>query len=138
MKKLIHCLSLVFAAGCLGGAVNSLAVWLFGCSGFTKALGVQIGPTLTAQWLYPRVVWGGIWGVLFLLPWLRKRQIVRGLVFSLGPSLVQLLIVFPFKAQKGFFGMDLGVWTFVIVLLANGVWGLTAAGWLKLGDGTKA
>lgn len=138
MKKLIHCLSLVFAAGCLGGAINSLAVWLFGWSGFTKMLGVQIGPALTPQWLYPRVVWGGIWGVLFLLPLLSKRQIVRGLVFSLGPTLVQLLIVFPFKAQKGFFGLDLGVWTFVIVLLANGVWGLTAAVWLKLGDGTKA
>ena len=88
MKKLIYRLSLVFAAGCVGAVTNSLAVWLFGCSGFTKALDVHIAPALTAQWLYPRIVWGGIWGVLFLLPLLRNRLIVQGLVFSLGPTLV--------------------------------------------------
>jgi hypothetical protein len=68
MNKFAKNLSFVFAAGCFGGLLNSLAVWIFGEVGITSALGVKIAPPLTAAWLYPRLVWGGIWGVLFLIP----------------------------------------------------------------------
>jgi hypothetical protein len=67
MRNLAKKTSLVFAAGCLGGLVNSLAVWIFGDFGITAALGVKIAPQLSPAWLYPRLVWGGIWGLLFLL-----------------------------------------------------------------------
>ena len=53
-------LSAVFGAGCLGGLVNSLAVWIFGMFGITAALGVKIAPQLSAPWLYPRIVWDGL------------------------------------------------------------------------------
>ena len=109
MIRLARKLSIVFAAGCLGGLLNSLAVWWFGAVGVTSALAVKIAPQLTAPWLYPRMVWGGIWGALFLLPLLRTRICMRGLLYSLGPTLVQLFIVFPLKAHKGVmpnFGTD--------------------------------
>ena len=82
MTKFAKILSLVFAAGCLGGLLNSLAVWIFGEIGISSAVGVKIAPQLTASWLYPRVVWGGIWGTLFLLPLMQKSLLYRGLVFS--------------------------------------------------------
>ncbi len=126
-------LSQVFAAGVLGGLVNSLAVWGFGVAGFTSILGVAIAPVLTPGWLYPRLVWGGLWGVLFLVP-LRLSWWQRGLVFSLGPSLVQLFLVFPFKAGKGLGGLELGMLTPLFVLFFNAVWGLTAAWWLERCD----
>ena len=61
-------LSLFFAAGALGGLANSLVAWGFGELGISRALGVSIAPGLTAAWLYPRIVWGGLWGFAFLLP----------------------------------------------------------------------
>ena len=123
-------LSLVFAAGCLGGLVNSLAVWLSGMYGITSAIGVKIAPQLSAAWLYPRIVWGGIWGFLFLLPLLRRKLLIQGLIFSLGPTLVQLFVVFP-KAHKGMMGLDLGTLTPLAAVVFNAVWGVTAAVWLR-------
>jgi hypothetical protein len=131
MNNLAKKLSLVFAAGCFGGLLNSLAVWIFGELGITSALGVKIAPALTAAWLYPRLVWGGIWGLLFLLPLLQRRYLYRGLIFSLGPTIVQLFIVFPMKANKGVMGLDLGMLTPLLVFVFNAIWGLAAAIWLK-------
>ena len=131
MNNLAKKLSLVFAAGCLGGLLNSLAVWIFGVIGITSALGVKIAPPLTSPWLYPRLVWGGIWGLLFLLPLMRKRFLYRGMIFSLGPTIVQLFIVFPVKANKGIMGFDLGLLTPLFVFVFNAIWGLTAAIWLR-------
>jgi hypothetical protein len=124
-------LGLVFAAGALGGLANGLAVWLFGEWGITQALGVKIAPALTPAMLYPRIVWGGIWGVLFLLPFFRDSYLKQGLVYSLGPVLVQLFVIFPYKADKGMGGLDLGLLTPVFVVFFNVVWGVVAALYLK-------
>jgi hypothetical protein len=131
MNNLAKKISLVFAAGCLGGLLNSLAVWIFGAFGITAALGVKIAPALSAPWLYPRLVWGGIWGLLFLLPLLQRRILAQGLIFSLGPTLVQLFVVLPMKANKGVMGLDLGLLTPVFVFFFNAIWGVAAAIWLR-------
>lgn len=131
MAKFLRRLSLVVAAGWVGGVVNSLVVWLFGRYGIS-ALGVKIAPDLTPGWLYPRIVWGGIWGLLFLLPVLQRSVLGRGLLFSLGPSLVQLFIVFPFQAHKGHMGLAVGTLTPVLVLFFNAVRGVSAALWVRL------
>jgi len=122
--------SLVFSAGCVGALANSVAVWLFGALGIAGALGVKIAPLLTPGFLYPRIVWGGLWGLLFLIPFQGDRAVLRGLLLSIGPTLVQLLVVFPLKAQKGILGLDLGVLTPVLAVFYNAVWGLVAAYWL--------
>ena len=132
MKKIIHKLTGVFSSGCFGGLVNSLAVWFFGAIGITAAFNVKIAPSLTVAYLYPRILWGGIWGILFLLPYFRHSMILRGIVYSLAPTLAQLFIVFPIKLNQGVMGLDLGVLTPLFVLFFNAVWGVTAAGWLNL------
>ena len=131
MNNLAKKLSLVFAAGSIGGLFNSLAVLIFGAIGITSALGVKIAPSLSASWLYPRLVWGGIWGLLFLFPLMQKRYLYRGLIFSLGPTVVQLFIIFPIKASKGIMGLDLGLLTPLFVFVFNAIWGLAAAIWLR-------
>ena len=123
MKKLF----VYFAAGCLGGLANSLAVWAFGAYGITNHFGVAIAPALKLAWLYPRIVWGGIWGLVFLLPFLNNKLITKGAIISLFPTLVQLLVVFPLKAHKGYLGLDLGMYTPVFVVVFNLVWGIVAA-----------
>ena len=127
-------LSLFFAAGALGGLLNSLVVWLFGDLGINRALGVAIAPPLSAAWLYPRIVWGGLWGLLLALP-LSMGWLARGLTLSLAPSLAQLLVVLPVKAKKGLFGLELGLLTPVLVLFFNAVWGIVASWWAR---GTRA
>ena len=131
MDNIARKLALVFAAGCFGGLLNSLAVWIFGEIGITTALGVSIAPKLSAAWLYPRIVWGGIWGALFLLPLWQRKVLIKGLIYSLGPTLVQLFIVFPLKANKGAMGLDLGTLTPVFVIIFNAIWGVAAAIWLR-------
>ncbi len=123
MKKLLF----FFSAGCLGALANSIAVWLFGDLGITAALGVKIAPPLTPAWLYPRIVWGGLWGLIFILPVLKSRFLLKGAILSLFPTLVQLFIVFPYKANKGLAGIELGALTPLFVLFFNWVWGIVSA-----------
>lgn len=118
---------IVFAAGCLGALANSLAVWFFGSTGINQALGVSIAPMLSPAWLYPRIVWGGLWGLLFLLPLLNSKPLAKGAILSIFPTLVQLFVVFPFKAGKGMAGLELGLLTPLLVLFFNLVWGIVTA-----------
>jgi hypothetical protein len=124
-------LSLVLAAGAVGALANSAALWAAGSSGLTHALGVRIAPTLTPEWLYPRIVWGGLWGLLFLLPLASQRWVAQGLALSLFPTLVQLFVIFPQRTPAGTLGLELGTLTPLVVLAANAVWGLAASAWLR-------
>ena len=120
-----------FAAGSLGGLANALAVWLAGAAGLTLALGVKLAPALNPAMIYQRMIWGGIWGILLVLPVLRGSIFWRGLLFSLGPTAVQLLVVFPQVANKGLYGLELGTLTPAFVVVFNAIWGWVAAAWLK-------
>lgn len=122
----------VFAAGALAGLANSLVVWLFGQYGISQSLGVAISPALSPSWLYPRIVWGGLWGFLFLIPVLNSRPWSKGMLLSLFPTLVQLLVVFPYQTGHGVGGLQLGLLTPVLVVFFNAVWGVTAALALRL------
>ena len=131
MKLSVRNLSLVFVAGLWGGLLNGLVVWLFGRLGIAPALGVHIAPPLTTGLLYPKLVWGGIWGLLFLVPLGRLSWTAKGLIFSLGPTLVQLFWVFPLQAHQGNLGLHLGALTPLFVLFYNAVWGVAAGWWLQ-------
>ena len=131
MQSIVRNLSFVFTAGAFGGLANSAALWGAGVIGLTGALGVAIAPSLTPAWLYPRLVWGALWGFVFLLPFSRERWVARGLVASLGPSLVQLFGVFPLKLNLSMLGLELGTLTPVVVLVVNAVWGVATSWWLR-------
>jgi hypothetical protein len=132
MRKALRSLSIVFSAGALGGFANCITVWLFGALKITGMFGVSIAPPLTPQMIYHRVTWGGIWGILFLIPLMQKRNLLRGILWSIGPTLIQLFVIFPVKAKKGIMGLGLGTFTPLFVILFNTVWGIVAAYWLKL------
>lgn len=123
MKTVLVC----FSAGCLGALANSLVAWQFGEIGVARWAGVAIEPSLTPGWLYQRIVWGGIWGLLFLLPVLRFRFLLKGSLLSLLPTAVQLFFIYPKIADKGLAGLQLGMWTPAVVLVYNWVWGVVTA-----------
>jgi hypothetical protein len=120
-------LFIFFAAGCVGALVNSLTVWQFGQLGITSSVGVSITPALTPAWLYRRLVWGGLWGLLFILPMLSSRLLLKGAILSLFPTAIQLFVIFPLKAHKGIGGIELGLFTPLLVVFFNGVWGVVTA-----------
>jgi len=132
MEVFLRRVSLIFSAGALGGLANSFALWALGRFGVTAMIGVKLAPRLVPMWLYPRIVWGGLWGLLFLIPLFKHSPFKRGILFSLGPTVMQLFVVFPFKAYKGYLGLELGSMTPVLVVVLNAVWGISAAYWLSL------
>lgn len=125
-------LMVFFAAGCVGALANSLMVWFLGDAGITRQFGVSIAPALTPEWLYPRIVWGGIWGLIFMLPMLQTKPVMKGTLLSLFPTAVQLFVVFPLKANKGVGGLDLGLYTPAFVLFFNWIWGVVTAIMIRL------
>lgn len=131
MTSLARTLSLAFAAGVVGALANSVTAWASGAYGVSQALGVSIAPGFTPGWLYPRLVWGGLWGLLFALPLARPRGLALGLLLALAPAAYQLLVVFP-QHGAGLLGLELGTMTPLLVLIFSGVWGITAALWLRL------
>ncbi|HBD10298.1 MAG TPA: hypothetical protein DCZ69_18765 [Syntrophobacteraceae bacterium] len=136
MGNTVGRLSVGFAAGCLGALVNSWLVWYLGHRGIPHMLGVTLAPKWSLAFLYPRLVWGGIWGLLFVLPiWRGSFWIAvfwRGFVFSFAPTALQLFYVFPNLMGKGNMGLALGKFTPLFVIGYNAVWGLTAALWVHL------
>lgn len=131
MNRQLRDLSLAFAAGAAGALANSVAVWLAGEHGISAMMNVKVTPPLTPVWLYPRIVWGGLWGLLLVLPVLERSWFLRGLLFSLAPSAFLLFYFFPEHTQAGMMGMNLGMLTPAFVLAANAIWGVVAAGWYR-------
>lgn len=129
MRRFALVLSATFAAGALGGLANALVVWWFGHAGWSALVGVHIAPHLSRFFVYQRLVWGGIWGAMFVIPVAPKRWALRGAILSLAPSAVTLLVLMPHAGAR-LFGLAHGPLTPALVLLFNLVWGLVASGWL--------
>lgn len=123
-----------FAGGAFGGLVNALFVWIVGLLGITAALGIEVAPPLAKEMIYSKVTWGGVFGFFFMRAFLKHWRLLQGLVISLLPTLVQLVIVFPVKTDAGFLGLGLGSLTPVLVLVANAVWGLAAGAVVLLAE----
>jgi hypothetical protein len=130
MNKLATKLTLVFAAGCVGGLVSFLVLWLFFQAGVLNQIGTRLQPGTLPADLYQPMVLGGIWGFLFLFPILKSRPVFQALLYSLAPALVQLLVVFP-QEGKDYLGLNLGTFTPIAVLFFSIVWAVTTVVWLR-------
>jgi hypothetical protein len=122
----------VFGAGCIGALVMCVVMWLFSRYGITQSLGVAISGSVSPQWMYPRIVWGGLWGLLFLLPLLSGSLLARSFVIALFPTLIQLFVIYPFYQGKGVAGLSLGLLTPFVVFFFFWIWSLTTAIVLRL------
>ena len=131
MKTLCRSLSLIFAAGCFGALISDLAIWGAVTTELTKHFNVNIKPNFHSAWIYSTTIWGGLYGLLFLLPYLTRSYFFRGLIYSLVPSFIQLFIIYPFVDGQGLLGMDLGDLAPVFVVIFNAIWGISAGLWLQ-------
>lgn len=123
-------LSTRLAVGTLGGLLGGLAylavAWLCGLAGLPDLVGSGWEVRAGAGAWGARATAGAAWGLLFgaLLRQLPGRGPVRrGLLFSVVPALWTLVVTFP-AMELGWFGVRLGLLTFVPVVLYHLVWGL--------------
>lgn len=124
-------LSLAYAGGTVAALVACLAFWLLGRDGVTAWLGIALAPRLTHYWLYGRLIFGGLFGLLLVLPMLPNRVPLRGILISLAPAAYILLVIFP-RAGKGLFGLGYGALTPLLIGALCLLWGLLAAAWYRL------
>lgn len=126
-------LSIGFAAGGLGAVANVLFIAAMGQLGVIAAMGISFPPPALPGFLYKQVAWGGLWGFLLIVPVLTHSWPWRGLLIGLLASVATLFVFFPLHTTgeqgPGMAGLNAGNLTPVLVLLANWVWGLVAAGW---------
>ena len=127
---MIKKISAAFTGGAIGGFVDSFNIWAMGKIGISDMIGLAMKPEFNAPWLYQRMVWGGIWMLLLLLPLMENRTIVRGLLFSLLPSATMLFFVLP-SMGKGALGLGFGIITPLVVIGLNLVYGIVAASWYR-------
>jgi hypothetical protein len=127
MKTILIC----FSAGCVGALASSIMAWQIGELGIARWAGISIAPSLSPGWLYPRIVWGGIWALAFVLPFLKSRLVLKGTLLSLLPTGFMLFFFFPHRTHQGAAGLRLGMWTPAYVLMVNWVWGLVTAATIK-------
>jgi hypothetical protein len=131
VSMLFRRLSGGFTGGLVGAFIDSFNIWILGVIGITGLLGVGMRPEFTPSWLYPRLVWGGLFGLLFALPVLEDRPILRGILFSLLPSALMLFVVLP-NMGKGLLGLGFGSLTPLLVVSLNFIWGIVAAYWYRI------
>lgn len=121
-------ISAAFTGGALGALLDCFNIWFMGKSGLSAAIGVTMTPQFTAPWAYKRMIWGGIWMLLLLIPVMRRKTITRGMLFSLAPSAMMLFYVLP-QMGKGYYGLGFGTLTPVVVIVLNFIYGIAASLW---------
>jgi hypothetical protein len=131
MRSALKKLSLVFTAGAVGGFAKTLLQWFLGYNGFLSLFDAKgLGLEFSREIFYNGMVWGGIWGILFILPFLEDSTVIRGIVYSLAPAAVELFIIFPFIDKVGFMGVEgIGRQVPFFVVFFYIVWGIVASTW---------
>lgn len=125
---MIRKISGAFTGGALGALLDSFNIWWMGAVGLSDRLGIGMQPDFAAPWVYKRMIWGGIWMLLLLLPLWRGRVVARGMFFSLFPSAMMLLVVLPSMGQ-GMFGLGFGALMPAVVIVLNFIYGIFASWW---------
>lgn|SRR5262245_55848914 len=119
--------ALGFAAGCAGGLIKCAVAWGAARLGVTILIGAHGAAALTPGVLYPRIVWGGVWGLLFLLTFLRGSVLIGGLVAGLIVTAMQWLVL-PLWWHGS---LHFALMPLLEGLLLNLVWGWASALLLK-------
>ncbi len=129
--KIIRNISGAFTGGALGAFIDSFNIWFMGKIGLSDLIGITMKPEFTAPWLYKRMIWGGIWMLLLLLPVMKNRIYLRGMACSLVPSAMMLFLVLP-SMGKGMFGLGFGPLMPGVVIGLNFIYGMFASYWYTL------
>lgn len=133
-------LALGLLGGALGGVAVTAGVWLVDAAGIASLAGVEVAGALTTSSLALRAWYGALWGLALavLYPRLPGRSATaRGTLFGLVPALYALLVLYPLVLDLGWFAAELGVLTFLFVVLFHLLWGAVAGALFRWGEITE-
>ena len=130
MKKL----PVVFSGGALGGFIEILTYYTFSLAGITAKFGMPGVTVWKPEMVYRPVVWGGLWGITFLIPFLDDLYILKGIVFSLLPTLAAWFIFIPSKTPAN---MRPGLKGLLLILILNAIWGIATVLMIKYFENTE-
>lgn len=133
LGKVISCL----IAGCLGGVAANVLNLIFGYINIPMFLGVDISSDTTIGHIYLDLFFGGLWGLLFLIPILHDYLILKGIVLSVIPTLFQLLVILPLLQNVQPFAFEYGQLMPLYILLLNLAWGIAAGAFLSYISNSK-
>jgi hypothetical protein len=129
-QKLTKSAMLAFSAGAYGALVNSIILFLIARAGFDALFGSIPLSDWSFAWMYARICWGGLLAFVFLIPVLKNRWFVRGLVWAVLPTVLAMgSMGFP---AEGKLGMMVVFLLFAYVM--NVVWAVTASYFYDLGQ----
>ncbi|ASG67357.1 membrane lipoprotein [Francisella halioticida] len=119
--NLLTKLSCAFASGVVGAVVlDCIEALIYG------------NPSLVAfkTGLYQDCVWGGVWALLLVLPFLKEKWFIRGSIIGVVVIFFNYLVLSPLKGH-GYFSSNLPLYEAVGNLL-NYIWGIAAAFWFYI------
>ena len=119
-------LTLGFGAGAFGACILALVSALLNALRVQELIGLPPPPTPESYLplFYRLVVWGGLWGLLLVVPVMNRLWWLKGIIIGV---LATLAILFYFNP-----GITTPWMRLVYVLVLNSVWGLAAGGWWAL------
>lgn len=123
---MVRRLAMAYFAGAVGALIASFVLWLLAGAKVSEEA-VALVPGLSWSWIERRLLWGSLFGMGY--PLVRRRgftPVRSGLVLSLVPSILQLVLLMPLDNQ-GFLGLSLGGLTPLLVLSTNALWGWALA-----------
>ena len=121
-------ISSAFTGGVIGGLISCIILWILGHAAVTAMLHIHLKPKFTTAWLYPRLITSGAWALLLVLPVLKSRLALRGVLLSLFPSAMMLFWIFP-RIGQGRYGLSLGILAPVLIVALNIIYGIVASLW---------
>ena len=123
---MVRRLAMAYFAGAVGALIASFVLWLLAGAKVSEEA-VALVPGLSWSWIERRLLWGSLLAMGY--PLVRRRgftPVRSGLVLSLVPSILQLVLLMPLDNQ-GFLGLSLGALTPLLVLSTNALWGWALA-----------
>ncbi len=115
--KFLNNLNAAFTSGLIGAiALVICLVLIFG------------QPTDLKFTLYRLMIWGGIWGILLVLPIFTKHWFLRGSLIGITVILFNFIVLMPLSNQ-GFFASHASASMFFGNIILNYIWGIVAGAW---------
>ncbi len=125
MRRPAALISICFCAGMLSALVGFSAIWAWTMLGLPELTGYTVRPLLAPDGFYPRLIWGGLWGGVFFITVgsvrARKQWIRKGLLVSLLPTLLYLILYLPDQVGSG---LTLSLASPAIIVALNLLWGV--------------
>lgn len=121
-------LPVAFSSGAFGGFVEILSYYILSLAGIVTLFGMPAASGWKPEMVYRPVVWGGLWGFFFCIPFLDDIFLLKGIVLSLLPTLAAWFFFIPRRMPAH---THPGLKSLLLMVILNALWGLATVLMIK-------